>query len=243
MTRLRLQRQAQKDKRQAQKDKVGTLSESLVTLLDPATVASEAYRSLRTSLLYAVADAPPTVLLITSPGPAEGKTTTCANLAVALAQAGKETLVIDGDLREPSLHRIFGVPNVYGVVNVLSDEHNLSEVCTEPFPGLKILSAGPIPPNPAELLSSGRFAQLIGQARRLFDYVLIDSPPTALVSDPMIIATKADAVLLVLDSQGTSKGSLRKAMRNLEAVGANVLGTVMNKAPMPETGRYDYYGY
>jgi capsular exopolysaccharide synthesis family protein len=229
--------------KQAQKDKVGTLSENLVTLLDPAAVASEAYRSLRTSLLYAVADAPPTVLLITSPGSADGKTTTCANLAVALAQAGKETLVIDGDLRDPSLHRVFGVPNINGVVNVLSDEHSLSEVCTEPFPGLKILSAGPIPPNPAELLSSGRFAQLIAQARRLFDYVLIDSPPTELVSDPMIIATKADAVLLVLDSRATSKGSLRNAMRKLEAIGANVLGTVMNRAPKPETGRYDYYSY
>jgi capsular exopolysaccharide synthesis family protein len=226
--------------RQAQKDNVGTLSEHLVALLDPAAVASEAYRSLRTSLLYAVADAPPTVLLITSPGSADGKSTTCANLAVVLAQAGKETLVIDGDLREPSLHRIFEVPNVNGVVNVLTGEYNLSEVCTEPLPGLKILSAGPIPPNPAELLSSGRFAQLIGQARRLFDYVLIDSPPTELVSDPMIIATQADAVLLVLDSQGTSKGSLRKAMRNLEAVGANILGTVMNKAPRAEAGRYDY---
>jgi capsular exopolysaccharide synthesis family protein len=226
--------------RQAQKDKVGTLSEHLVTLLDPAAVASEAYRSLRTSLLYAVVDAPPTVILITSPGFADGKSTTCANLAVVLAQAGKETLAIDGDLREPSLHKIFGVPNVNGAVNVLSGEYNLSEVCTEPLPGLKILATGPIPPNPAELLSSARFAQLIGEARRLFDYVLIDSPPTELVSDPMIVATQADAVLLVLDSQGTSKGSLRKAMRNLEAVGAKVLGTVMNKAPRAETGRYEY---
>ncbi len=231
-------------RRQAQKDEVDALSEQLVTVLDPAAVASEAYRSLRTSLLYAaVADAPPTVILMTSPGLMDGKSTTCANLAVVLAQAGKETLVIDGDLHKPSLHKIFGVPNVSGLVNVLSGEYNLSEACTEPFPGLKMLSTGPIPPYPTELLSSGRFAEFVGQARRLFDYVLIDSPPTELVSDPMIIATQADAVLLVLDFQGTSKGSLRKAMRNLEAVGANVLGTVMNKAPMPETGRYDYYSY
>jgi len=226
--------------RQAQKDKSGALSEPLVTLQDPGRVASEAYRSLRTSLLYAVVDAPPKVVLITSPGPAEGKSTTCANLAVVLAQAGKETLVIDGDLREPSLHKIFGVPNVSGVVNVLSGEHNLPEVWKEPVSGLKIISAGPIPPDPAALLSSVRFAEFVGQARRMFDYVLIDSPPTQLVSDPMIIATQADAVLLVLDFQGTSKRSLRKAVRNLEAVGANVLGTVMNKAPSAETGRYGY---
>src|ERR671920_1310432 len=224
---------------QAQKDKVDALSEQLVTLLDPAAVASEAYRSLRTSLLYAVANVPPTVILITSPGLMDGKSTTCANLAVVLAQAGKETLVIDGDLHKPSLHKIFGVPNINGMVNVLSGEHDLSEMCTEPFPGLKILSAGPIPPNPAELLISGRLAALIGQARQLFDYVLIDSPPTELVSDPMIIATQADAVMLVLNSEGTSKVSMHRAVHDLEAVGANVVGTVINKAPKPETRRYE----
>lgn len=226
--------------RQVQEDTVGTSPENLVTLLDPAGEASEAYRSLRTGLLYAVADAPPTVTLITSPGSRDGKSTTCANLAVVLAQAGKEILVIDGDLHQPSLHKIFGVPNVNGMVNVLSGEYNLSEVCTEPEPRLKLLSTGPLPPNPAELLISGRFAQLIGQTRPRFDYVLIDSPPTGSVSDPMIIAAQADAVLLVLDSQETSKRSLRRAMRNLEAVGAKVLGTVMNKAQKTDTGSYGY---
>jgi capsular exopolysaccharide synthesis family protein len=229
-----------RSRRQAQNDEVDALSGQLVTLLDSAAVASEAYRSLRTSLLYAVANAPPTVILITSPGLMDGKSTTCANLAVVLAQAGKETLVIDGDLHEPSLHKIFGVPNVNGMVNVLSGEYDLSEMCTELFPGLKVLSTGPIPPNPAELLISGRLAPLIGQARQLFDYVLIDSPPTELVSDPMIIATQADAVILVLNSEETGKGSLHKAMRNLEAVGANVLGTVINKAPKAKPGRYGY---
>jgi capsular exopolysaccharide synthesis family protein len=226
--------------RQARRDKVGTLSEPLVTLLDPAGVASEAYRSLRTSLLYAAVDTPPTVVLITSPGSLDGKSTTCANLAVVLAQANKSTLLIDGDLREPSLHRYFDVPNVSGVVDVLAGEHELLDVCKERIPGLHILSVGPIPPNPAELLSSARFSELVGQARRLFDYVLIDSPPTGLVSDPMIIATRTDGVLLVIDSEGTSKGSLRKAVRNLEAVGANVLGTVMNKVRRTETVLYGY---
>jgi capsular exopolysaccharide synthesis family protein len=151
--------------------------------------------------------------------------------------------VIDGDLHQPSLHKIFGVPNVNGMVNIPSGEYNLSdmwEVCIEPEPPLKLLSTGPLPPNRAELLISGRFAQLIGQTPPRFDYVLIDSPPTQLVSDPMIIAAQADAVLLVLDSRGTSKGSLRRTMRNLEAVRANVLGTVMNKALKNETGSYGY---
>jgi len=227
-------------RRQEQKDKVDALSEQLVTVLDPASVASEAYRSLRTTLLYAVANTPPTVILITSPGLMDGKSTTCANLAVVLAQAGKETLVIDGDLHKPSLHKIFGVPNINGMVNVLTGEYDLSEMCTELFPGLKILSTGPIPPSPAELLISGRLVPLIRQARQLFDYVLIDSPPTELVSDPMIIATQADAVMLVLNSEETSKVSMHRAVHDLEAVGANVVGTVINKAPKTETRRYDY---
>ena len=213
-----------------------------MTLLDPSGVASEAYRSLRTSLLYAAVDAPPTVILITSPGSRDGKSTTCANLGVALAQAGKRTLIIDGDLREPSVHKFFDVPNVSGVVDVLAGQYELLEVCKEPVPGLHIISAGPIPPSPGELLGSGRFSDLVGQARRLFDYVLIDSSPTGMVSDPMIIATQADGVLLVVDSEGTSQGSLRKAVRNLGAVGANVMGTVMNKSQKAEISRYGH-GY
>ena len=226
--------------RQVQNDEVDALAEQLITVFDPTAAASEAYRSLRTTLLYAVANTPPTVLLITSPGLMDGKSTTCANVAVVLAQAGKETLMIDGDLHRPSLHKIFGVPNVNGVVNVLSGEYDLSEMCTEPLAGLKILSAGPIPPNPAELLISGHLAPLIGQARQLFDYVLIDSPPTDLVSDPMIIATQADGVMLVLNSEEPSKVSMHRAVHDLEAVGANIVGTVMNKAPKIETRRYGY---
>jgi capsular exopolysaccharide synthesis family protein len=229
-------------RRQAENDTVGPHPKPLVTLLDPSGVASEAYRSLRTSLLYAAVDAPPTVILITSPGSRDGKSTTCANLGVALAQAGKRTLIIDGDLREPSVHKFFDVPNVSGVVDVLAGQYELLEVCKEPVPGLHIISAGPIPPSPGELLGSGRFSDLVGQARRLFDYVLIDSSPTGMVSDPMIIATQSDGVLLVLDSEGTSQGSLRKAVRNLRAVGANVMGTVMNKTQKAEIARYGH-GY
>ena len=220
----------------ARKDEVDAVPECLVTLTDPSGSASEAYRSLRTSLLYAVVDAPPKVVLITSPGSADGKSVTCANLAVVLAQADKEILVIDGDLRQPTMHSIFRERNVAGVVNVLAGENEVSEAWKTIIPGLKMMSAGPVPPNPAELLSSVRFAELVGQARQQFDYVLIDSPPTGVVSDPMIIAAQADAVLLVLDANGTSKGSLRKAIRDLEAVGAKVLGTVMNKAPVGEPG-------
>lgn len=229
-------------RKQARKgDENGDVSGRLVTLQDPTGPGSEAYRSLRTSLIYAVVETPPKVILITSPGPKEGKSTTCANLGVVLAQAGKETLIMDCDLRQPNVHKIFGVRNLLGWVNVLHGEHKLSKVWAEVLPKLKVAPAGPLPSNPAELLSSGRFAELVNEARQLFDYVLIDSPPTALVSDPTIIATQADAVLLVLDSQVTRKGSVRRAVRGLEAVGANVLGTVMNNVERTSAGSY-YYG-
>jgi capsular exopolysaccharide synthesis family protein len=211
-----------------------------VAALDPASTASEAYRTLRASLLYAVVDAPPEAILITGPGSDEGKTTTCANLGVVLAQADKKTLIIDGDLREPTLHSMFGMRNLTGVVNVLAGERNLSEVWEEPLPGLKVAPAGPIPPDPAELLSSGHFAALLDQARQLFDYVLVDSPPAASVSDPIIIATQTDAVLLVLDFKRTRKNVLRDAVRNLETVGANILGTVVNNAKQTKTAYYYY---
>lgn len=212
-----------------------------MTLLDPASVASEAYRTLRTSLLYALVDAPPKVVVVTSPGSAEGKSTTCANLAVVLAQAGKSTLVIDCDLRKPSMHKIFGLRNFAGVVDALARELDLREIWHEPLPNLKVVTTGSIPPNPAELVGSRRFAQVLGRMREEFDYVIIDSPPVGLVSDPMVLATQGDGVLLVLDAQHTRKGSLRQAVRSLESVGAKILGTVMNNAKAEKDGYY--YGY
>jgi capsular exopolysaccharide synthesis family protein len=229
VTHFQLKKQAQ------EQNETGNFSSSLVTVLDPSSTASEAYRALRTSLLYAVQDAPSKVILITSPGSVEGKSTTCANLGVVLAQADRKTLIIDGNLRDPSVHDIFGIDNFYGLVDILSDRLTLSEAGEEPLSGLEVVSSGPTPSNQTELLSSGRFAELIDQARQLFDYVLIDSPAMESVSDPTIIATQADAVLLVLDS-GTRQGPLLKAVRELEAIGANILGTVMNNLGKTKNG-------
>ena len=217
-------------KRAPRGNETGRFSRHLVAALDPASPAAEAYRTLRASLLYAVVEAPPEAILITGPGSDEGKTTACANLGAVLAQADKKTLIIDGDLREPTLHSMFGMRNHTGVVDVLAGERDLSEVWEEPLPGLRVAPAGPVPPNPAELLSSGHFAALLNRARELFDYVLIDSPPAASVSDAIIIATQADAVLLVLDFRRTRKNVLSDAVRGLEAVGANILGTVVNNS-------------
>jgi capsular exopolysaccharide synthesis family protein len=212
----------------AQKDTNSSVSGHLVTVSDPTSAASEAYRTLRTSLLYAQIDTPPTVVLVTSPGAAEGKTTVCANLGVVLAQAGKDTLIIDCDFRKPAIHKIFGLHNTRGIVNFLAAECALEEVYQEPHPGLKVLTAGALPPNPAELLLSQRFSELLVAVRGSFDYVLLDSSPLKLSSDPAALAARADGVLLTFNAQKTPKRDVRQAMRALATVGANVLGTVMN---------------
>jgi receptor protein-tyrosine kinase len=149
-----------------------------------------------------------------------------------LAQAGKSTLIIDCDFRKPVMHKIFGLDNSRGITDVLLREQSLQMTYQEPLPSvdLKVLSVGPIPPDPAELVSSRRLSELLASVREQFDYVLIDSSPMGLVSDPTILATQADGVLLTLDAQRTRKGDVRQAVRSLGAVGANVLGTVMNNA-------------
>jgi capsular exopolysaccharide synthesis family protein len=226
------------NKRARNKKESGDLSERLITVLDPTSEASEAYRDLRATLLYARIDKPPKVIVITSPSLLEGKSTTCANLGVVLAQADKRTLIMDCDLRRPTMHKIFGLENLNGVVDVVAGEYDLSEVCQEPLRGLKVSTTGLLPPNPAEFVGSRQFAKLLGQVRQTFAYVLIDAPPIVSVSDAAVLATQGDGVLLVIDAQRTRKSSLRQAMRSLEAVDASVLGTVMNNVKEGKGGYY-----
>jgi len=204
------------------------LAACMVTLLDPTSAASEAYRTLRTNLIYTFVDEPPKVIVLTSPGPGEGKSTVCANLGVVLAQADKNTLIIDCDFRNPAIHKFFGLRNLYGLVDVLAGVCSLQEALQEPVEGVKVVTVGHLPPNPAELLGTGRFSEFLVSVRQQFDYILVDSPPAGLVSDPAILAAQGDGVLLVLDAQKTRKGSVRQAMRDLQAVRAKVLGTVIN---------------
>lgn len=203
--------------------------EGLVTVHDPGGAASEAYRMLRTNLFYALVDSPPRVIVLTSAGPGEGKSTTAANLAVALVQAGKSTLLLDCDLRKPTLHVLFGARNLKGLVDVLIGERKLEEVYQEQIPGLSLVTPGPPPPNPAELLSSRRLVEILRQARQEFEYVLVDTPPVGRVSDAAVVAANGEGVLMVIDAQRTRKRALKQAMHTLEGVGANVLGTVVNK--------------
>lgn len=216
-------------------------SHGLVTLQDPTGGSSEDYRTLRTSLLYSLVDSPPKAIVVTSPGPGEGKSTTCANLGVVLAQAGKSTLLVDCDLRKPRMHQLFGIRNMQGLVNVLVGEQSLSEVAQNGWvPDLHVITSGPVPPNPTELLGSRRFSELLEQARRDFDYLLLDTPPVEAVSDAKIMAGQTDGTLLVFDARNTRKGAVRHSVHGLQSIGAKVLGTVMNSV---KTGKKDYYGY
>lgn len=219
------------------------VSSSLVTFLDPEGLAAEAYRTLRTNLIYALVDDPPEVIVVTSPNPQEGKSTVCANLGVVLAQADRNTLILDCDLRRPSLHTIFGLRNVRGLVDVVAGGREPGGVWQEPLANLKLITSGPIPPNPTELLGSKRFSEFLSEIRREFDYVLLDAPPVGLVSDPSILASQGDGVLLVLDAQKTRKAALRQSRRSLEAVGAKVFGTVMSNVGGSTGGYYSRQAY
>jgi capsular exopolysaccharide synthesis family protein len=215
------------------------ISGRLVTISDPDSAAAEAYRILRTNLIYAYSDRPVQVITITSAGPGEGKSTVAANLGVVLAQANKRTLLMDCDFRKPVSHHIFGIPNVRGVVDIIVGEEDAHDVWQEPLTDLKVITAGPLPPNPAELMESERFAEFLRDVRHHFDYVLIDSSPVQLVSDPAIVGTQGDGVLLVFDAQQTRKEDVRQSVKTLETVGATVLGTVMNRFEVSHRG-YTY---
>ena len=219
------------------------LSGRLVTVEDPAGIASEGYRALRTRLFYILADLPPQVIMLTSASPKEGTSTTCANLGVALAQANRSTLLIDCDLRNPVLHKIFGLSNIRGLVDALVGAHDLQAVLEEPFPNLQVAIAGPVPHNPSELLSSERFAELVNQVRQRFDYLLIDSSHVLMdssslgaLADPVVLATQVDEVLLVLNAQSTDKETLQRAVHTLETGGANILGTIVNNVKVSTRG-------
>ena len=207
----------------------------LVAVSKPTSAAAEAYRTLRTNLLYdALVGAPSKVIVLTSPGPREDKSIVCANLGVVLAQVGKRVLIADCNLRNPALHETFGLRNSPGIADALMGEQSLEEVWQEPLPGLKVIPGGPSSLDPTKLLGSERFAEFLGQVRRDFDHVLIDVPPTEPVSDAAILAAQSDGVLLVLDRKNTRKQSVEQSMRILDAVGANVLGTIITTSKAPK---------
>jgi capsular exopolysaccharide synthesis family protein len=210
---------------------------------NPKSPITEAYRTIRTNIQFASVTSDVQVILTTSSSPSEGKTSTSANLAVVYAQAGKKVLLIDGDLRKPQLHQRFRVSNLNGLSSVLIKERTLQEcIVNAGTPGLYLLPSGPIPPNPAEMLSSATFAALLKHCREVFDFVIIDAPPVLPVADALIVSNLVDGVVFVVDSQSTNRVLAKKAVQALEKVNAKILGVVLNRVKR-KTADYYYYHY
>ncbi len=217
----------------------------LAVLKRPSSPLAESYRSLRTSVLLSTAPRPPQTLLVTSAQVGEGKTSTALNLAIAFAQRGGPVLIVDADLRRPSVAKTLGVPNEKGLSSFLTGAHTLDEVLLqyERVPNLWILPAGPRPPDPAELISSHMMEATLKDLMKRFTQIVIDSPPLLLVTDGVILSALVDGVILLVASGVTARGALARAHRILENAGSRVLGIVLNKVDMRFDGYYgSYYG-
>ena len=218
---------------------------SLVAHLEPKSAAAEAYRSLRTSIQFAGLDHKCRSIVVTSSSPGEGKSTTVANFGVVTAQTGARVCLVDSDLRRPTLHRIFGLGNARGLTSALLEGLPFAQVAqATAVPNLFVLSSGPLPPNPAELVGSNRMRESMEAATSDFDMILLDSPPVVSVADAIALAAFADGVVMVVQAGKVPQDVVRRAMGQIEAVKGRVLGVVMNSVNLKRDGYYyDYYRY
>ena len=215
----------------------------LITRHHPKSPISEAFRSLRTSLHFLSPNREYRTLLLTSAGPSEGKSTVLSNLAVTLAQSGKRVVIVDADLRRPVQHKVFGLENGTGLTNHLVGENPLDEVIQESgVENLWIITSGPIPPNPSELLEAPRMRSLIQELRDGYDLVLLDSPPVLPITDAAVMASQVDGVLLVIRSGQTRVELAKEAKETIEKSRGKIIGTILNQVRY-EGDDYRYYYY
>lgn len=215
----------------------------LITQLNPRSPISEQYRTLRTNLEFSSVDNPLKSILVTSSSPSEGKSMTTANLAVVYAQQGLKVLLIDADLRKPTVHYTFRLDNLRGLSNILVNEATIEETAYSTGIGdLDVISSGPIPPNPSELLGSKRMEALIQEASSSYDLIIFDTPPVLAVTDAQILGNVVDGTILVIRSGQTEYELAIKAKEALEPAKAKLLGTVLNDREKTSTTNYYYYG-
>ena len=218
---------------------------SLISRLRPKSVIAEQYRTIRTNIQFSMIDRDVKSIVMTSSGPWEGKSTTSANLAYVFADQGKRVLLVDADLRKPTVHRTFGLSNVEGLTTLLSNQDKTVTEIIQRFVGseLDTLTSGPIPPNPSELLNSNRMNILMKQLEEMYDIIIYDMPPVTSVTDAQIMAAKADGVVFVIRHGVSQKDSVLNAKELLEMVNANVLGVVFNGVEKRSDQSYYGYGY
>lgn len=224
---------------------VQDLSDSLITVKHPRSPIAEAYRVLRTNLRFTGIENPSGALLVTSAGPGEGKTTTAANLAVTLAQAGRRVILLDTDLRRPTIHKIFGLSNDIGLSSLFLGDAPSLEGVLQPtaIEGLNVITSGPIPPNPAEVLDSKQMNSILESLRAQADMLILDSPPVLAVADASILGSRCSGAVLVIDSGRTRSDVCRRAVETLNKTNVKVYGVVLNRLAQRRAAGYYYYYY
>ncbi|OUQ88305.1 tyrosine protein kinase [Brevibacillus brevis] len=215
--------------------------QKLIAHWEPLSPLVEGYRTLRLNIQFSMGDKPMQTILVTSPGASEGKTITAANLSLMMAKDHKKTVLLDFDLRNPRVHFTFDMPNLYGISSYFSDMCQIPDIIQPSgVSELSIITAGPIPHNPAEMLGTPRLLELMDYLRHNYDFVIVDSPPL-IVSDAMVLAREMDGCVMVVDASKTKRDSAVKAVEQLKAAGANLLGVVLNNKKVGK--REGYYGY
>lgn len=218
---------------------------SIISYNDPKSVISEQYRTIRTNIEYSNVDQNTKTILVTSSDKNEGKTTTVSNLAVSFANLNKKVLLIDCDLRNASIHKMFKINNIYGLTDILAKDRAVDKCIQETeLENLYVLTAGAIPPNPAEILSSEKMKNLIEDLKNIYDYIFIDTPPIGLVTDAGVLSSFIDGVVLVVKSESVEKKYLEETKKKLDAVDARILGAILNsyKSEQKDYNYYSYYG-
>ena len=218
---------------------------AIISYNDPKSVISEQYRAIRTNIEYSNVDQNTKTILVTSSDKNEGKTTTVSNLAVSFANLNKKVLLIDCDLRNPSIHKMFRLNNIYGLTDILAKDRAVDKCIQETeLENLYVLTAGAIPPNPAEILSSEKMKNLIEDLKNIYDYIFIDTPPIGLVTDAGVLSSFTDGVVLVVKSESVEKKYLEETKKKLDAVDARILGAILNsyKSEQKDYNYYSYYG-
>ena len=218
---------------------------AIISYNDPKSVISEQYRAIRTNIEYSNVDQNTKTILVTSSDKNEGKTTTVANLAVSFANLNKKVLLIDCDLRNASIHKMFKINNIYGLTDILAKDRAVDKCIQKTeLENLYVLTAGAIPPNPAEILSSEKMKNLIEDLKNIYDYIFIDTPPIGLVTDAGVLSSFTDGVVLVVKSESVEKKYLEETKKKLDAVDARILGAILNsyKSEQKDYNYYSYYG-